>query len=72
MNILLNGEPHRLAGPVSVAVLLQNLGLDGRTVAVEVNRKVVKRAQYGTTLVEDASEVEIVSFVGGGSGKAVR
>ena len=68
MRILLNGEPRDLVGPLSVAGLLDQLGLDGRTVAVELNRKVVKRAQYGTTVVEDASEVEIVAFVGGGSG----
>jgi thiamine biosynthesis protein ThiS len=68
MRILLNGEPRDLVGPVSVAALLDQLGLDGRTVAVELNRKVVKRVQYGTTLVGDASEVEIVAFVGGGSG----
>ena len=66
MNILLNGEPHHLSGPVSVAALLENLGLDGRTVAVELNRKVIKRTLYTTTLVEPSSEVEIVSFVGGG------
>ena len=66
MQILLNGEQHKLTGPVSVAALLESLGLDGRTVAVELNRKVVKRAQYTTTVIERASEVEIVSFVVGG------
>jgi len=55
-------------GPLSVTGLLDLLGLDGRTVAVELNRKVVKRAQYGTTHIGEASEVEIVAFVGGGSG----
>ena len=70
MHILLNGEPRDLPGPLSVAALLETLGLDGRTVAVELNRRVVKRALYGETLVEDASEVEIVAFVGGGSGRS--
>ena len=69
MRILLNGEPHDLAGPLSVADLLEHLGLDGRTVAVELNRKVVRRLHYGTTLIDHASEVEIVAFVGGGSGR---
>jgi len=69
MRILLNGEPRDLVGPLSVAGLLQQLGLDGRTVAVELNRKVAKRVQYGATLIGDASEVEIVAFVGGGSGR---
>ena len=69
MRILLNGEPRDLVGPLSVAALLDQLGLGGRTVAVELDRKVVKRVQYSTTLIGDASEVEIVAFVGGGSGR---
>ena len=69
MRILLNGEPRDLVGPLSVAALLDHLGLDGRTVAVELNRKVVKRVLYGTTVIDDSSEVEIVAFVGGGSGR---
>ena len=32
MHILLNGEPRDLVGPLSVAALLDELGLDGRTV----------------------------------------
>ena len=70
MRIVLNGEPRNLQGPLSVAALLDHLGLDGRTVAVELNRKVVKRAEYAATEVGGGSEVEIVAFVGGGSGRA--
>jgi thiamine biosynthesis protein ThiS len=66
MRILLNGDPHDLAAPQSVAALLERLGLDPRVVAVELDRKVVRRAQYTDTVVRDGAEVEIVAFVGGG------
>jgi sulfur carrier protein len=66
MRILLNGEPTDLPGPLSVQALLDRLSIDGRLVAVELDRVVVKRARYATTEIGDASEVEIVSFVGGG------
>ena len=66
MRITLNGDPHDLPGPLSVAALLDRLGIDARTVAVEVDRLVVKRARYGETIVQADSEVEIVAFVGGG------
>jgi len=66
MQIRLNGEPHDLPGPVSVGVLLESLGVDARTVAVEVNRVVVRRARYAETTIEAGAEVEIVAFVGGG------
>lgn len=66
MTITLNGEPHVWSEPRSVAALLTDLGIDTRTVAVERNRVVVKRATYGETVIEAGDEVEIVSFVGGG------
>jgi thiamine biosynthesis protein ThiS len=66
MTITLNGEPRVWDRPRSVAALLTELGIDTRTVAVERNRVVVKRATYPDTVVEAGDEIEIVSFVGGG------
>ena len=66
MRIHLNGEPRDFDGPMSLATLLQLLGIDGRTVAVEHNRLVVRRAKYGETTIQEGSEVEIVAFIGGG------
>jgi thiamine biosynthesis protein ThiS len=66
MTITLNGEPRVWDGPRSVAALLTDLGIDTRTVAVERNRVVVKRATYDETVIEAGDEIEIVSFVGGG------
>lgn len=66
MRIVLNGEPHELAEAVSLATLLQTLGIDARRVAVERNLVVVRRAQYDQELVGDGDEIEIVNFVGGG------
>ena len=63
---MLNGEPHALPDPMSVLALLERLNVDPRTVAVELNRVVVRRPRYGETLIDDGAEVEIVAFVGGG------
>jgi thiamine biosynthesis protein ThiS len=68
MRIVLNGDPQDLDGPLTVQALLERLEIDPRVVAVELNRKVVKRARYAETTVEDGAEVEIVAFVGGGAG----
>ena len=43
------------------------LGIDARVVAVEVNRTVIRRDRHDQTIVSEGAEVEIVSFVGGGS-----
>jgi thiamine biosynthesis protein ThiS len=66
MTITLNGDKHELAAPLSVSELLQQLEIDSRRVAVELNLDVVKKAAYDSSLIKDGDEVEIVNFVGGG------
>ena len=69
LKIRLNGEPYELPGAMTISALLTHLDIDPRRVAVERNVLVVKRPQYETTPVEDGDEIEIVNFVGGGSGR---
>ena len=66
MKITLNGDPYSLPEPLSVDELLVRLQIDPRRVALEHNLVVVKRAAYGSTIVGNGDEVEIVNFVGGG------
>jgi thiamine biosynthesis protein ThiS len=66
LRITLNGEPHELDGPLSVADLLAKLALDPRRVAVEHNFTIVKRQLFADVIVSDGDHVEIVNFVGGG------
>ncbi len=67
MRIQLNGEPRDLEGPLSIAALLEQLQVNPQLVAVEYNRKVIRRARYADTVIEEGAEVEIVAFVGGGA-----
>jgi thiamine biosynthesis protein ThiS len=64
--IMLNGERREWPREQSIEHLLQDLALDSRVVAVELNKLVIKRGRYAETLVQENDEVEIVSFVGGG------
>lgn len=66
MQIRLNGEPHDIDAPMTIAALLASLNIDARRVAVEHNLAVVKRARYDDTIINEGDEVEIVNFVGGG------
>lgn len=66
MTIKLNGDSHDLPGPLSISALLQQLEIDARRVAVELNLNVVKKAAYESSVINDGDEVEIVNFVGGG------
>ena len=67
MTIILNGDPVEVAGPLTLAALLDQLGVDARRVAVEHNLNVIKRALYGSTEIREGDQVEIVNFVGGGA-----
>ena len=66
MTIRLNGDPHQIEGPLSISALLQELEIDARRVAVELNTAVVKKAAYDSSVINEGDEVEIVNFVGGG------
>jgi thiamine biosynthesis protein ThiS len=68
VTILLNGDPYEVAGPLTVSALLAHLEIDARRVAVEHNLVVLKRAAFDTAEVQEGDAVEIVNFVGGGSG----
>jgi thiamine biosynthesis protein ThiS len=64
--VTLNGERREVPGPGSLLQLLEYLGLDPRTVVVELNREIVRRPRLGETGVADGDAIELVHFVGGG------
>ena len=66
LEILVNGEPRQVPGPATAADLLRHLGLDPRTVVVELNRQIVRRPRLDDTALADGDAVELVHFVGGG------
>lgn len=66
IRISLNGEPRDIAAGLTVAALLETLGLDRRKVAVECNAAIVSRSAYGQTAIADGDRFEIVHFIGGG------
>jgi thiamine biosynthesis protein ThiS len=66
LTITLNGDRFEVAGPVTVAELLEKLEIDSRRVAIEHNLVVLKRTAFDGTVVKEGDEVEIVNFVGGG------
>ena len=66
MEIQVNGQPRSVADGLSVAQLLEELGLAGKFVAVEVNLQLVPRPRHAQHGLAAGDSVEIVSLVGGG------
>lgn len=65
MRIRVNGE-YRETGQQTVAGLLEELEVASGRVAVELNMKVLKKADLGSTPLGENDVVEIISFMGGG------
>ncbi|MBI5527359.1 MAG: sulfur carrier protein ThiS [Deltaproteobacteria bacterium] len=66
MRVTVNGQQKEEANGTTVADLAASLKLDARNIAVELNRAIVKKSEYGSTVLHDGDTVEIVTFVGGG------
>lgn len=65
IELAVNGEAKKTEA-ATVADLLQELGLAGQAVAVEVNRDVVPKKQHSEVKLNDGDTVELVTLVGGG------
>ncbi len=66
IQIRLNGEPHTLSTGLTAADLVEQLGLSGRRIAVEINEEIVPRSQHADTHLADGDHVEVVHAIGGG------
>lgn len=66
VTIWINGEARPLAQPLPLAELLDELGLTGKRIAVEVNADIVPRGEHRTRILADGDRVEVVHAIGGG------
>jgi thiamine biosynthesis protein ThiS len=66
MQIFLNGETKELTRELSLAELIAFFELPDKRIAVELNREVIRRADWHTTTVAANDNVEVIHFVGGG------
>jgi thiamine biosynthesis protein ThiS len=65
MKLVVNGE-ERATEVGTLAELVRELALEGKPIAVELNRSVVPKDRYGATRLGDGDRLEIVTLVGGG------
>ncbi len=66
IEIVLNGDRRAVPKGATLAELLGFLGLPADRVAVELNRKIVRKTEWENCRVEANAEIEVVHFVGGG------
>lgn len=66
MRIIVNGKATECPEGIVLSDLLQQLGLDVRTVVVEYNRNIVKNEELSHIHPVEGDSLELVRFVGGG------
>lgn len=66
MKIIVNGNETHIAEGSVVGDLILKLELNAQRLAVEVNRKIIRRAEWDSTRLSEGDTLEIVHFVGGG------
>ena len=66
MKVFVNGDEKEFGVGISLAELIAQLDLPAPRIAIELNREVVRRSDWGGTMLKDNDRIEIVHFVGGG------
>ena len=66
MKVFINGVEKEFGSGISLAELITQLDLPAPRIAIELNREVVRRSDWGGTMLKDDDRIEIVHFVGGG------
>ena len=66
MTLQLNGEAREFPDGLTVATLVEHLGMKADRVAVELNLEIVPRTNWAATNLKEGDKLEIVHFVGGG------
>ena len=66
LNIVVNGNDTHVAEGSVISDLIKSLGLNAQRLAVELNRRIIRRAEWDSTTISEGDRVEIVHFVGGG------
>ena len=66
ISVLINGAPREFERAISVAALIQDMGLGGKRIALERNGEIVPRGRFEQEMLADGDKLEIVVAVGGG------
>jgi sulfur carrier protein len=66
MQIIVNGESREISEGYTAALLVEEMALMGKRIAMEVNLEIVPRSTYTEYVFKDGDQVEVVHAVGGG------
>lgn len=67
MKLQINGDTREVTSPLTLAGLIEQLGMKQDRVAVELNREIARRETWSEVNLAEGDRLEIVHFVGGGA-----
>lgn len=66
MKVFVNGETKEIASEINLVELLEKFSIPRERIAIELNKVVVRKKDWGNISIKDADRIEVVHFVGGG------
>ncbi|MEK6806783.1 MAG: sulfur carrier protein ThiS [Pseudomonadota bacterium] len=66
MQLFINGKSAECVDSFTVSALIEQQGLLGQRLAVELNGEIVPRSRHPQTLLKNGDRLEIIHAVGGG------
>lgn len=66
MQVSINGESRTYDKEISLLALLEQSGLAGKRVAVEINKSIIPKSRHADTFLKEGDKVEIIHAIGGG------
>ena len=62
----INGIREKVKVGTTISILINDLNIANRKIALEVNGEIIPRSQFDSRILEDGDQIEIVTAVGGG------
>ena len=66
ITVSINGEIRQFPQSISIAALIEEMGLAGKRIALERNGDIVPRSTFASQQLADGDTFEVVVAVGGG------
>jgi len=66
IKVKVNGTEKEFDSPVTLAELVESLGLHRKSVFIEYNREPLDRKLYAETRIREGDNIEIVTMMAGG------
>ncbi len=72
MKVILNGKETDIEVDTTIESLIESRKINPATVVVELNRNIIEPEKWGSFIISEKDEIEVLTFMGGGaSGRSI-